>query len=141
MKLLRQLLLTAIFTISLSSANAQEYATLDYWGKEVKLDRQFFEILNANYGSFMSNTATTWRYYDYNDYQNIYISIVEHLKRVTFVIHVSEANQLTWSNSFAPPMPGQTDEIGRNKKSKARAGWMLYHVLLPSLQSFAKAKL
>jgi hypothetical protein len=136
MKIIKLTLLVALFAIATNS-KAQDYCTLRYWGKDMKLDRSFFEILNNNYGAFMANTAPGWKYYDPKDYQDIYIKVVDNLKSQQFIIVVTEANQLQWTNAISV-IPSAIGETGRSKKSTARAGWILYQVLLPSLQQFAK---
>lgn len=87
----------------------------------------------------MNNTAPKWKYYDFKDYQAIYIVLVDNLKSSKFTIMVTEANQLQWQNPIGI-LPGTNDEKGRSKKSSNRASWLLYNVVLPSLQQFVKSK-
>ena len=87
----------------------------------------------------MNGTAPSWKYYDFQDYQDIYIRIVDNLKRPEFIIEVTEANQLQWYNA-SPIIPGSKNETGRSKKSNSRASWILYQVVLPSLQQYSKTQ-
>jgi hypothetical protein len=121
-------------------AQTTTYCRFQYWDKATNLDTKFFEILNANYNAFMRDTAPQWKYYDYKDYNDIYVTIVRNLKKDDFVITVDEANQMSWRNQVVT-MPGETGEKGRSKKSTDRAKWILFEVLRPSLQQFAKVKL
>jgi hypothetical protein len=139
MKNIKLILCIAFVAIASTNCKAQDYGTLNYWGKNIQLDRGFFEILNNNFSTFINNTAPTWKYYDYKDYQDIYIKVVDNLKSSRFTIIVTEANQLQWNNAVSI-VPGTAGEQGRSKKSTARAGWILYQVLLPSLQQFARTK-
>ena len=140
MKTLKLILLTILFSIGIAAkANAQDYCTLQYWGKEIKIDRAFFQILNNQFSYFMNNTAPQWKYYDFKDYSDIYIKVVDNLKSSEFTIIVTEANQLQWRNAITV-IPGTNGEKGRSKKSSQRASWILYQVLLPSLQSYAQNK-
>jgi hypothetical protein len=128
-----------ILLMMTSFCKAQEYATVRYWGKEYKLERSYFEYLNGNYNYFMSNTAPNLRYYDFKDYQNIYLEFVENFKKPSFTIIVTEANQLQWENSIGI-LPGTDGEHDRSKKSHNRASILLYQVVLPSLQQFVRSK-
>lgn len=136
MKTLKLTLLLGIVAISsLTKAKAQDYCTLQYWGKEIKIDRTFFQILNDKYKLFMIDRATHWRYYDYTDYNEIFIGIVSNLKNPSFTIIVDEANQLSYLNEYNS-WPN-SNASNKNKKNRTRAGWIFYEVLLPALQDFA----
>lgn len=140
MKYLKHLIIAFVFTLTITNSKAQNYSTLKYWGKDIKLDRSFFEILNANYKQFMTEKAPVSRYYDYKDYNDIYGKIVESLRNPSFIMVVNEANELSWENS-EKVLPGTSDEKGRSKKSTSRAGWIFHYVILPSLQQFSKGKI
>jgi hypothetical protein len=139
MKPLKLTILIALFALTTTLCKAQDYATVNYWGKDYKLDRSFFEALNSNYTYYMSNTAPNWKYYDFKDYQDIYITFVDNLKSSKFTIIVTEANQLRWQDPIGV-LPGTDGEKGRGKKSFNRASLLLYNVVLPSLQQFVKSK-
>lgn len=139
MKSIKLTIIVALFAMVTTVGKAQDYATLSYWGKDYKLDRSFFEALNSNYNYFMNNTAPNWKYYDFKDYQTIYVTFVDNLKSQKFTIIVTEANQLQWQNPIGV-LPGTNGEKGRSKKSSSRATWLLYNVVLPSLQQFVKSK-
>lgn len=141
MKVLKlSIIISLLICASSAHLRAQDYATVSYWGKDYKLERHFFEYLNANYTSFMNNTAPNWRYYDFKDCQELYVAMVENLKNSNFKIIVTEANQLQWQPVVGLNMPGADNEKGRSNKSKARATWILYQVILPSLQQFVRGK-
>jgi len=118
-----------------ANCKAQDYGTLRYWGKEYKLDRKFIAVLNENWSGFMVGTAPRLRYYDSNDCQDIYNKIVANLTNSSFIIIVTEANQLQWQNATGI-LPGTDGEKDRSKKSYKRASIVLYQVVLPALQQF-----
>lgn len=139
MKILKLTLLIGFLAIaSINKSQAQNYATLNYWGKDIKLDRSFFEILNSNNNLFMTTKAPNGKYYDFQDYNDIYKKMVDDLTSPFFVIVVTEANQLqTRGASVSWP---DSNPSNKNKKNRNRAAWIFYQVLLPSLQSFAQYK-
>jgi hypothetical protein len=130
------LITVIIFTVCVTKSNAQDYGKVEYWGKTYILDRSFFSYLNQNMDYFIKVTAPQWRWYDSQDYSDIYVGIVNYLRNTNNKIIVTEANQLQFSSS-TDFMPGQMNEVPkRNKKSTGRAGWVLNSVLLPALQQF-----
>jgi len=136
-KMKKILLITVIiFTVCVTKSNAQDYGKVEYWGKTYNLDRSFFVYLNQNMDYFNKVTAPQWRWYDFQDYSDIYVGIVNYLKNPNNTIIVTEANQLQF-RSATDVMPGQMNELPkRNKKSMARAGWVQLNVVLQSLQQF-----
>lgn len=138
MKPLKQFILVAIISLAATSiTKAQDYGKVEYWGKTYNLDRSFFEYLNQNMDYFAKVTAPQLKSYDYHDYSEIYVSVVNYLRNKNNVIVVTEANQLQFKSS-TDIMPGQTNEPKRSKKSSARAVTVLINVVLPSLQQFVK---
>lgn len=138
MKPLKHLLIIAIISLATTSfCKAQDYGKVEYWGKSYNLDRSFFEYLNQNMDYFTKVTAPQWRWFDAQDYSDIYVGVVNYLRNKNNVIIVTEANQLQF-RSATDIMPGQVNEPKRNKKSMARAVWVLTNVVLPSLQQFVK---
>ncbi|UKJ07787.1 hypothetical protein [Solitalea lacus] len=133
------LLISFLALLSSTKIKAQSYATLDYWGKDIKLDRSFFQILNNQWSYFLNNQASQWRYYDYGDYTDIYNKTVQNLTRSDFKVQVTESNSL-WFYNISNDWPSSTEE-NKNKKNRARAGWVQHYVLLPALQEFAKGKI
>ncbi|MES2447906.1 MAG: hypothetical protein V4546_12040 [Bacteroidota bacterium] len=134
-----QIIILTIFSILIltSSINVkgQNYATLNYWGQDVKLDRDFFQILNNKRSGFIEEVKSL-RYYDFKDYNILYVSLVDNLKSNSFTIIVTEANEIQWRNGS-----NMTGADETNKKKKTRASWLYYKLLLPSLQEFVKIKL
>ncbi|WP_419788987.1 hypothetical protein [Mucilaginibacter sp. FT3.2] len=138
MKHIKITFITAIIVMaSISISKAQDYCKLEHWGKSYNLDRTFFEYLNQNMDYFTKVTAQQWRWYDGQDYNNIYVGIVNYLRNTNNTIIVTEANQLQF-RSATDIMPGQINEPKRSKKSMSRAVWVLTNVVLPSLQQFVK---
>lgn len=136
MKLLKITLLMAAFTVAVTfTCKAQDYAKVEYWGKVIPLDQSFFQYLNANFSTYVQGDATRRKYNDFKDYNEIYIAMVDNLKAPTFTIIVTEANQLQFRNARTV-FPGTVNEPNRSKKSGYRAAWLLYEVVLPSLQQF-----
>lgn len=138
MKPLKQFIIVAFLSLATTSfAHAQDYGKLEYWGKKYDLDRSFFEYLNQNMDYFTKVTAQQWRWYDAQDYSDIYVGVVNYLRNKNNEIIVTEANQLQFK-SATDIMPGQVNEPKRSKKSMSRAVWVLTNVVLPSLQQFVK---
>jgi hypothetical protein len=135
MKLIKLTLIIPLFFILTNVCKAQNYGTLRYWGKDIKLDRNFFQLLNDSYSGFINNTGPNLRYYNFKDYQEIYTIINTNLTNPEFVIIVTEANQLQWENAVGI-LPGTDGEKGRSKKSSIRASLILYKVVLPALQQY-----
>lgn len=131
------LITVVIFTITTTISKAQDYAKVEYWGKTYNLDRSFFEYLNQNMDYFSKVTAPQLRWFDAQDYGQIYVGIVNYLRNKNNAVIVTEANQLQFK-SEVDIMPGQSNEPKRSKKSSARAVTVLINVLLPSLQQFVK---
>jgi hypothetical protein len=138
MKIFNLTLLIIMFSIA-SNCKAQNYGTCKYWGKEYKLDRKFIEVLNENWNSFIVGTAPKLNYYDGADYQAIYSKIVDNLTNSSFIIIVTEANQLQWLNAVGI-LPGTDGEKDRSKKSSTRASLVLYQVVPPALKQFVQYK-
>ncbi len=139
MKSIKLTILLLLFVVVTTTSNAQSYATLRYWGKEYKLDRNFIGILNENWSNFIVGEAPRFRYYDPNDYQDIYTKIVNNLTNPSFIIIVTESNQLQWQNAIGI-LPGTDGEKGRSKRSYRRASLVLNRVVMPALTQFTQLK-
>lgn len=139
MKAIKLSLLLITFSIITINCRAQNYGTLRYWGKEYKLDRAFFGVLNENWDLFITNQAPKLRYYDNADYQDIYTKIVNNFTSPSFVIIVTESNQLQWQNAIGI-LPGTDGEKDRSKRSYRRSSMVLYNVVLPALNQFMQMK-
>jgi hypothetical protein len=139
MKAIKVTLLLFLFSIITVNCRAQNYGTLRYWGKEYKLDRKFFGVLNENWNLFINGQAPNLRYYDNADYQDIYTKIVNNLTNPSFIIIVTESNQIQWQNAVGI-LPGTDGEKDRSKRSYKRASLVLYNVVLPALNQFMQMK-
>jgi len=139
MKLIKLTILLCLFSIISTKCIAQDYGTLRYWGKEYKLDRKFIGILNENWSDFIVGEAPRLRFYDERDYRDIYATIVNNLTNPSFIIIVTEANQLQWQNPIGI-LPGTDGEKDRSKRSYKRASIVLYKVVFPALNQFMGLK-
>lgn len=127
------LILILIIITAPVNVKAQEYCTLNYWGKKIPLDRSFFEILNEKYDSFKSNYT---RRSEHEEYSNMYYNMIQDLKRPSFTIIVNEDNSLSSINKiYIQGLDGNT-----SKKSDERTNKLLFRVLLPSLKKFYEYK-
>lgn len=128
-------ILLIITTASIEARSQNDYATMDYWGQKIQLDRSFFEILNGNYQSFLENNRRS-KHYDFQEYSTLFNNAVMDLKRYTFIITVTESYQLNATHRIY--MPGF--EESKDKKQNYRANRILFDVLLPSLKDYYKKK-
>ena len=74
MKIIKHVLIIATLLVATTSiSKAQDYGKVEYWGKSYDLDRTFFEYLNHNMDFFVKVTAPQKRWFDSQDYSDIYV--------------------------------------------------------------------
>jgi hypothetical protein len=127
---MKKILITVAFALITLSVFSQGYGTIQYMGKKININSEFFGLLNA--------------YYEYKIYhipyppkktQKIYYTLVDFMKKNSTIIYVDEAKRISWHGDSNLDFPYCID-CKSSKRDKSCSSYLLYYVLLPVVEDY-----